>query len=124
MGTFDRWLQKKFIFCIWSILFYNFLGSVRNRNLSTKVDNKGQELWLSASITATKQANKYLIRVDSTIANGSLSLIATWMGGKTLGFRVNTADDRGYALRTSNNLKEFALVFKYNGELLDKIQMN
>jgi predicted deacylase len=79
---------------------------------------------LAASLTVTKQSNKYLIKVDSNIADGTFSLVATKKGAKSISFKVGTDDAGSYALRTTRNLKGFLLVLKYNGELLDKIQVN
>ena len=87
-------------------------------------DDDGQEMELSATLNVTKQGNKYLIKVDSNIAGGSFSLVATKKGSKSISFKVGTDDAGSYALRTTRNLKGFLLVLKYNGELLDKIQVN
>jgi hypothetical protein len=88
------------------------------------VEDEGQEMELAASLTVTKQSNKYLIKVDSNIADGTFSLVATKKGAKSISFKVGTDDAGSYALRTTRNLKGFLLVLKYNGELLDKIQVN
>ncbi len=87
-------------------------------------DDDGQEMELSATLNVTKQGSKYLIKVDSNIAGGSLSLVATKKGSKSISFKVGTDDAGSYALRTTRNLKGYLLVLKYNGELLDKIQVN
>ena len=87
-------------------------------------DDDGQEMDLSATLNVTKQGNKYLIKVDSNIAGGSFSLVATKKGSKSISFKVGTDDAGSYALRTTRNLKGFLLVLKYNGELLDKTQVN
>jgi hypothetical protein len=50
--------------------------------------------------------------------------VATKKGAKSISFKVGTDDAGSYALRTTRNLKGFLLVLKYNGELLDKIQVN
>jgi hypothetical protein len=83
-------------------------------------DDDGQEMELSATLNVTKQGSKYLIKVDSNIAGGSFSLVATKKGSKSISFKVGTDDAGSYALRTSRNLKGFVLVLKYNGEQLDK----
>ncbi len=87
-------------------------------------DDDGQEMELSATLNVTKQGSKYLIKVDSNIAGGSFSLVATKKGSKSISFKVGTDDAGSYALRTTRNLKGYLLVLKYNGELLDKIQVN
>ena len=100
------------------------LGPVENKNSTSVIDDEGQEIELAASLVVTKQTNKYLIKIDSNIAEGSFSLIATKKGSKSISFKVNTDDSGSYILRTSRNLKGFLLVLKYNGELLDKTQVN
>ena len=100
------------------------LGPVENKNSTSVMDDEGQEIELAASLVVTKQTNKYLIKIDSNIAEGSFSLIATKKGSKSISFKVNTDDSGSYILRTSRNLKGFLLVLKYNGELLDKTQVN
>jgi hypothetical protein len=87
-------------------------------------DDDGQEMELSATLNVTKQGSKYLIKVDSNIAGGSFSLVATKKGSKSISFKVGTDYAGSYALRTTRNLKGYLLVLKYNGELLDKIQVN
>jgi len=87
-------------------------------------DDDGQEMELSATLNVTKQGSKYLIKVDSNIAGGSFSLVATKKGSKSISFKVGTDDAGSYALRTTRNLKGYLLVLRYNGELLDKIQVN
>ena len=62
--------------------------------------------------------------VDSNIASGSFSLIATKKGNRSIKFMVYTHDNYSYTLRTSRNLKGFVLELRYNGELLDKTQVN
>jgi hypothetical protein len=88
------------------------------------VEDEGQEMELAASLTVTKQSNKYLIKVESNISDGTFSLVATKKGAKSISFKVGTDDAGSYALRTTRNLKGYLLVLKYNGELLDKIQVN
>lgn len=100
------------------------LGSAANKNSTTVIDDEGQEIELAASSTVTKQVNKYLIMLDSNIASGSFSLIATKKGNKSINSRVYTDDDGSYTLRNSRNLKGFVLELRYNRELLDKNQVN
>ena len=97
-------------------------GSTDKADKSTTAitEDDGQEMDLSATLNVTKQGSKYLIKVDSNIAGGSFSLVATKKGSKSISFNVATDDAGAYALRTSRNLKGFVLVFKYNGEQLDK----
>jgi len=87
-------------------------------------EDDGQEMDLAATLSVTKQSSKYLIKVDSNIASGSFSLIATKKGSRPISFKVLTDDAGSYALRTSRNLKGFLLVLRYNAELLGKIQVN
>jgi hypothetical protein len=87
-------------------------------------EDDGQEMDLAATLSVTKQSSKYLIKVDSNIASGSFSLIATKKGSRPISFKVVTDDAGSYALRTSRNLKGFLLVLRYNAEMLDKIQVN
>jgi hypothetical protein len=101
-------------------------GSTDKADKSTTAitEDDGQEMDLSATLNVTKQGSKYLIKVDSNIAGGSFSLVATKKGSKSISFKVGTDDAGSYALRTTRNLKGYLLVLKYNGELLDKIQVN
>ncbi len=87
-------------------------------------DDDGEEMELSATLSVAKQGNKYLIKVDSNIAGGSLSLVATKKGSKSISFKVGTDEVGSFVLRTTRNLKGYLLVLKYNGELLHKIQVN
>jgi hypothetical protein len=100
------------------------LGSVENKNSASVIDDEGQELELEASLVVTKQTSKYLIKIYSNIAGESFSLVATKKGSKSISFKVNTDNSGSYILRTSRNLKGFLFVLKYNGELLDKTQVN
>ena len=97
-------------------------GSTDKADKSTTAitEDDGQEMDLSATLNVTKQGSKYLIKVDSNIAGGSFSLVATKKGSKSISFNVATDDAGAYALLTSRNLKGFVLVLKYNGEQLDK----
>jgi len=97
-------------------------GSTDKADKSTTAitEDDGQEMDLSATLNVTKQGSRYLIKVDSNIAGGSFSLVATKKGSKSISFNVATDDAGAYALRTSRNLKGFVLVLKYNGEQLDK----
>ena len=97
-------------------------GSTDKADKSTTAitEDDGQEMDLSATLNVTKQGSKYLIKVDSNIAGGSFSLVATKKGSKSISFNVATDDAGAYVLRTSRNLKGFVLVLKYNGEPLDK----
>ncbi len=100
------------------------LGSAANNNTTSVVDDDGLEIDPSASLAVSKVIDRYLIKIDSNIAGGSFSLIATKKGSKSISFKVSTNDSGSYTLRTSRNLKGFILALKYNGELLDKIQVN
>jgi hypothetical protein len=103
----------------------NCLGPIptskADKNSTAVTDDEGQEMELSATLNVSKQGSRYLIRVDSNIAGGSLSLVATKKGSKSISFNVATDDAGAYALRTSRNLKGFVLTLKFNGEVLDKI---
>ena len=98
--------------------------SSTGKNSTAITDDDGEEMELSATLNVAKQGNKYLIKVDSNIAGGSLSLVATKKGSKSISFKVGTDEAGSYVLRTTRNLKGYLLVLKYNGELLDKIQVN
>ena len=99
-------------------------ASSTGKKATVVTEDDGEEMELAASLTVTKQSNKYLIKVDSNIAGGTFSLVATKKGSKSISFKVATDDAGSYALRTTRNLKGFLLVLKYNGELLDKLQVN
>jgi len=99
-------------------------ASSAGKKATEVTEDDGEEMELAASLTVTKQSNKYLIKVDSNIAGGTFSLVATKKGSKSISFKVATDDAGSYALRTTRNLKGFLLVLKYNGELLDKLQVN
>ena len=75
----------------------------------------------AATLSVTKNANgKYLIAINSNVAEDQFIVIATKKGSKSITYKATTNDSGDVLLLTARNLSGFTLTLRYNGDYMDK----
>jgi hypothetical protein len=72
----------------------------------------------------TKRPNgKYLIAINSNIAEEQFVIVATKKGSKAVTYRATTNDGGDVMILTARNLSGFTLTLRVNGDYMDKVRI-
>jgi hypothetical protein len=90
----------------------------------TIIESDGNEEEPSANLVVTKRPNgKYLIAINSNIAEEQFVIVATKKGSKAVTYRATTNDAGDVMILTARNLSGFTLTLRVNGDYMDKVRI-